>query len=344
MVQTAGRPQNNFHKIRSAILAGLNFIAEEDPSDFKQVPWLNGDKWSLKGLYIRFNYLWAQWRTNRRPDLLTYTAPGQYNQWNLLSLYGDLPFPAYYDFDRFAKEFPLDVIKDNSACDQVNRPDFQQSLLKPMFPKLLKQAVRLQCRWATDTFIKPLQQQHADEQHNAIFRVSGHTLEGSLLLSELIRAIRTGVIFRATYAERLKEKVEYFVKHQPPYDVSFADMFFLHHAVWKIWLAIGGYPLRETGRHGSESFFSSPILSYRKSARLTENFKYFFSSNPVSIIFGLDLLSDMGLLNRDDACEKGMDNSDDSDFDEVPTKDTDPYNMSFIFNSPVGRRNSMSTG
>jgi hypothetical protein len=75
---------------------------------------------------------------------------------------------------------------------------------------LLKKAVQLQSRWASETFLQPLALESGDGYHDTIYGFSGHLLDGLILLEELIRGIRTGVIFRPSYARRLNDRVDDF--------------------------------------------------------------------------------------------------------------------------------------
>jgi hypothetical protein len=331
------RPE--FYEARSVILTALDLIAYEDTPAFKQLPWLHNHKKGLQNLSIHKNYIRDQWRAYRRPGISANILPGQFNRWDILSLYGDYPLPAYFDYDRFIHDLDPDLQSEILTGRHLEGFQTIAGSCAPGLFEIVKKVVQLQCRWASDTFIQPLDFKSGKGYHGSLYSFSGYLLDGLLILVELIRVIQTGVIFHQSYDRQLISNIEDFLNQQPPAPMGFADLFFLHHAVWKIWLSLGGDSLNAAGRQRLDSFLSTFLIDYRECSCLIEVFQRLFVNNPVTIMMGLDFFSDMDLLAHEEGLDEVQQEEDGTDKENQSVGEWNPGHMARLFHFPLCREN-----
>ena len=323
-----------FYEVRSVVLVALDFLAEEEPTSFKQLPWLNGDKRGWSAFRIRKNYVRDGWQAYRRAGTSTNMTPGKFNRWDILSLYGDAPIPAYFDFDRYVHQLDSDLQSEILAGKDLDRSQKLAESHSPGLFDLLKRAVQLQSRWASETFLQPLALESGDGYHDTLYGFSGYLLDGLILMEELIRGIRTGVIFRPSSVRRLNHRVDDFLTYAPSAPIRFADHLFFHNAILKVWRSLGGKAFESEGRRGPISF----TCEYKDTSCLMGIFQKLYISNPVSIMMGLDIYSDMGLLEPNESPQEKSDGAEDIEEEKPSAKNWNPLHMDRIFQAKVCRQ------
>lgn len=291
---------HGFPGVRSKILNALQFL-ECGCSTNIRLPWLNQNYGYSELLRIRRDYIRSKWISYYSHKPAFDIDHVKLNRWDILTLYPDFPLPSLFDFDRFMKSFPKEIQEEHYPYkkDQLNLKFEGEK--DPGLWDILRAATELQSEWAARLFVQPVAPGADDDGfYDSLYNFSGQLLSGLMVISELVDSVNSGLIFHANCSPKLTEYLNAFLDELPQSNATFADLLFLHGAIWKLWLNINGMTDDAMAKSIINTVVSPVILSYRRKAPIIDQFKIFLRKNPVSNLLMIDFLADTRLLNPEE--------------------------------------------